>query len=412
VNRMRNNQVNSAIKQAMWVMAIAFTLLGSRPAAAQGCLAPCKVIYVFGTNQNDGSYPGNWLTADAAGNLYGVTVSGGATGYGTVYEVSPQSGGGWTEQVLYSFQNNGQDGYYSNAKLIFDKSGNIYGSTTEGGAYGGGTVFEMSPQSGGGWNEQVLYSFGANAGDGSYTTGALTFDTAGNLYGTCYYGGNYGGGTIYELSPQSGGGWTETVIHAFSGADGVQPDAAVTIDPAGNLYTPTNSGGANGSGTVFELSPQSGGGWTGQVIYEALPKGGTLGIFNALNLDAAGNLYGASYYGGGGEGTVSELSPQAGGGLWHEHTLHRFKNNGRDGINPNGDNAIDSAGNIYGTTEIGGLHGFGTVFELSPQPNGTWSEKVLSFVSNSGFIAGVILGPDGNLYGLTQDYVFEIALPQ
>jgi len=87
VNRMRNNQVNSAIKQAMWVMAIAFTLLGSRPAAAQGCLAPCKVIYVFGTNQNDGSYPGNWLTADAAGNLYGVTVSGGATGYGTVYEV-------------------------------------------------------------------------------------------------------------------------------------------------------------------------------------------------------------------------------------------------------------------------------------------------------------------------------------
>ena len=118
-----------------------------------------------------------------------------------MFELTPIAGGGWTEQVLHSFNNNGIDGFDPQAGLIFDKNGNLYGTTLAGGTYNGGTVFELTPAGGGGWTEQVLHSFNKNGTDGYYLWASLIFDGAGNLYGTTWVGGTYGNGTVFELSP-------------------------------------------------------------------------------------------------------------------------------------------------------------------------------------------------------------------
>ena len=333
------------------------------------------VLHNFNYNHKDGVFPEPSLVFDHSGNLYGTTDLGGKYEYGMAFELSPKAGGGWTETVLHNFNHNGKDGIYPYASLIVDTNGNLYGTTWEGGKSspeckaGCGTVFELSPKTRGGWTETILHSF--NDKDGVSPEASLIFDASGNLYGTTFLGGKNGAGTVFELSPKTGGGWAETVLHNFGEvSDGEYPVASLIFDASGNLYSTTSSGGRDGYGTVFELSPKTGGGWTETVLHH-FNNGGNGGCipFAAPILDASGNLFAAAsscgkYGSNGGGGTVFELSPKTGGG-WTETLLHAF-GNGTDGNSPNDALVFDSSGNLYGTTTVGGKDDYGTVFEITP----------------------------------------------
>jgi uncharacterized repeat protein (TIGR03803 family) len=304
----------------------------------------------------DGQNPQGILIVDKAGNLYGTTTAGGAHGAGTVFKVT----GTGHEAVLYSFTG-APDGASPEAGLVRDAAGNLYGATTAGGAYGNGTVFELSPpkQKGVAWTEQVLYSFGAGA-DGTVPVAGVTFDAAGNLYGTASAGGAYGFGTIFQLTP-SGSGWTETILHDFQNAeDGGVPYAGLIRDKAGNFYGGATDGGLGGGGTIFELTPANGG-WTFTVLY-SIPGWGIAGAFRDLKMDAAGNLYGTSHCDGAySAGTVYKLTPAS--GSWTYTSLYVFTG-GSDGLYAFSNLVIDH-GSVYGTTNLGGANSLGVVFEIA-----------------------------------------------
>jgi len=249
----------------------------------------------------DGIAPRAGLILDAAGNLYGTTDNGGTYNQGTVFELTPAAGGTWTEKVLNSF-GSGTDGVRPRGVLIFDAAGNLYG-TTYGDPYNQGTVFELTPAARGTWTEKVLHTFGSGS-DGTFPAAGLVLDAAGNLYGTTYEGGTYGLGTAFELTPAGGGTWTEKVLHHFgNGTDGVYPLASLIFDAAGNLYGTTSYGGSYGGGTVFRLNAQ------GEVLLQNFS--GTDGANPVANLvlDTAGNPYGTTSLGGtSSEGTVFEIT--------------------------------------------------------------------------------------------------------
>jgi uncharacterized repeat protein (TIGR03803 family) len=317
-----------------------------------------KVLHSFNSNTKDGYNPYANLIFDAAGNLYGTTCGGGVYGYGTVFELMPKAGGRWAEKVLHSFNNH--NGACSYAGLIFDNFGNLYGTVYAGGPKGGGAVFELTPNGNGRWIEKVVYAFKFNENGGGYPEGGLIFDAAGNLYGATRNSSN---GMVFELTPKTRGGWTEKVLHTFNIKDGMDPNSSPIFDTVGNLYYTTYSGGTNGDGTVFELTPKTGGGWTGKVLHSFNGKDGIF-CYAGLVFDAAGNLYGTVVEGGTyNHGTVFELTPRTGGG-WAEKTLHAF--NDKDGIFPWATLILDAAGNLYGTTTGGGDYGSGTVFEITP----------------------------------------------
>ena len=189
-------------------------------------------------------------------------------GCGTVFEMTPKEGGGWTEKVLHNF-GNGTDGAYPEAGLIFDAAGNLYGTTAYGGPHGYGTVFEMTPNGSGGWTEKVLHYFG-NGSDGLSPYSGLIFDAVGNLYGMTMGGGSSDNGTVFELTPSEGGNWTEKVLHNFGGYNGPNgcfPSSGLIFDAAGNLYGTTTQGGDHGVGIVFEMTPKVGGGWTEKTLH-------------------------------------------------------------------------------------------------------------------------------------------------
>jgi uncharacterized repeat protein (TIGR03803 family) len=363
---------------------------------------------VHSFNGTRGKNPQGALVLDASGNLYGATSAGGAYG-GVAFMLSRNSAGTWVETVLHNFGNTkDKDGTYPQANLILDSAGNLYGITLAGGSHNQGTVYKLSPAGGGKWTETILHSFSGgtsvNTDDGAEPEAGLLFDSAGNLYGTTAAGGNYGQGTAFELSPASGGGWTEKIIWSFgNGTDGANPEGSLVSDSAGNLYGTTERGGVQNSGTVYELS-EAGGTWTDAVLHSfgATPQDG-LTPMSTLAFDASGNLYGTTQTGGSGYGTVFELS-SVGGGNWTETVLHNFAS-GSDGSGPGSEQLVlDAAGNLYGTTSYGGSHTAGTVFELSPSLGG-WTETVIhSFggVNDGEFpYAGVILDSAGNLYGAT-----------
>ncbi len=373
-----------------------------------------KVLHSFG-NGKDGTLPYAGLIFDANGNLYGTTEFGGIHGFGTAFELSPKGDGGWTETVLHSF-GNGTDGTYPLGGLIFDTAGNLYGTTYEGGIHDWGTVFELSPRQGGGWTETILHSFNDNGLDGAAPWASLIMDASGNLYGTTITGGIHpcsgaGCGTVFELSPREGGGWTEKLLHSFGhGSDGIAPIGSLIMDASGNLYGTTGSGGihpcsGNGCGTVFELSPENGGGWSENVLHSF--GNGLDGESPAAGLifDAVGNLYGTTGSGGiHGAGTVFEMSP-AGDGAWTENVLHSFGRTG-DGGTPLAGLSLDHAGNLYGTTAEGGIHGVGAVFELAPTEGGGWTETLLHSFNQDGSdgadpFSGLVLDAAGHLYGTT-----------
>lgn len=375
-----------------------------------------QTLYNF-TGATDGGDPLSSLVMDAAGNLYGTTFVAGAYGAGEVFELSPNSTGGWTESVLYSFTG-GADGanpYY--ADVILDASGNLYGTTVEGGAYNMGAVFELTRTSSG-WSESVLYSF-AGGKDGANPYAGLLFDAARNLYGTTYAGGGDNAGTVFELSPGGGGQWTEKVIHTFDVKNGDSPTGGLVFDSHGSLYGVTQGGGANGYGVVFKLTPAAGGSWTGNVLHNF--NGKTEGGFpyaERLIFDASGNLYGTTEGGGAFQkGTVFRLS-QSTAGSWKEQVLFSFE--GNVAANPNSGVILDEAGNLYGTCSNGnGETTVGAVFELTPGSDGRWTETNIHLFNRSDgeFPEGALLrDAAGNLYGTTwlggadsMGVVFEIS---
>jgi uncharacterized repeat protein (TIGR03803 family) len=242
------------------VVAAAVAMLASRRAAAQEqtqdwhpAKAQEQLLYSFLNSSNDGHNPKGGLSFDAVGNLYGTTYGGGSTTRGTVFELSPQSDGSWAETVLYIFHSNDPDGGNPIAGVISDAAGNLYGTTSGGRSTTRGTVFELSPQSGGGWTETVLHRFKGYPLDGGRPAAGLVFDTTGNLYGTTFFGGggrchingDIGCGIVFELVRKSGGRCPEKVLYSFQGnsTDGRNPYSGLIFDMAGNLYGTTQRGG-------------------------------------------------------------------------------------------------------------------------------------------------------------------------
>ncbi len=390
-----------------------------------------SVLYNFCTQNGctDGVGASGTPVFDSHGNLYGVTGSGGTNSHGLVYELTPNGNGTWSESVLYNFcpQSGCPDGSEPYYPLIFDSHGNLYGTTVNGGSNNnGGVVYELSPPAGGSgpWTETVLYNIcGVSpCPDGSVFIGGLVLDSHDNLYGVAQSGGaNHALGLVFELSPNGGGSWTYTVLYNFCSltacADGSGPAGGLIFDTHGNLYgTTAGGGGPNSAGTVFELSPGSGGSWTESALYSFCPVTGCSdgeGPQNSLVMDSQGNLYGTVLGGGGvGYGGIFEVSP-AGGGLWTEQLLVSFcpGPSCTNGYGPKG-LAIDPHGNVFGDTAFGGGNGAnrGTVFELSPAGGGQWTYNVIyAFCPSENCtdqgggepLAGVVLDAQGNVYGTT-----------
>lgn len=328
---------------------------------------------------DDGAFPIADLTLASDGTIYGTTSAGGnqqcrGSGCGTAFHLRPGPHRcnavicPWNETVLYRFTG-GSDGGSPQSNLLFDSSGDLYGTTYQGGTSGGGVAFELTPSQGG-WTESVINNF-TGGGQGSAPQGNLIADGSGNFYGTTEIGGaGCGGdcGTVFQLAP-SGAGWQENVLYSFlGGGDGDEPVGGVSMDAAGNLYGSNNAYG----GVVFQLAHGS---WDLTVLASGLGFSNLPAMTNPPVEDAAGNLYGTTVFGsdGGGGGcnygcgVLFKLTPTGSG--WTYSVLHEF-NYYADGQAPAGRLAIDSRGNIYGTTAQGGTGNCnqlcGTVWEFTP----------------------------------------------
>jgi len=383
-----------------------------------------KVLYGF-QNNPDGHRPASGVIQDNGGNFYGTTQAGGSADYGVVFKLTPNADGTWTESILHSF--GGEDGSYPGGNLIFDSTGRLYGTTRAGGVFDKGTVDRLVPNVDGSWTESVLYSFtGGVDGGAPYST--LVFDGSGALYGTtpgggnlsCSFTGSSGGcGVVFKVTPNQDGSWTESVLHAFQGPDGAGGDAGLTFDAAGNLYGTATVGGdpTCGCGVVFVLKPNADGTWSETVIHTFSGPDGAQPTA-ILILDGAGNLYGSTWYGGKlgcgntpGCGLVFRLKPNP-DGSWTEGILHVFTLT--DGAYPNSALVFDEAGNLYGVAAGGGdptcfYNGCGLVFKLSPNPDGDWGENPLHIFSggtDGAFPSGsLIFDAAGHLYGTADQAV-------
>lgn len=402
---------NRSIRRcAVMAGALALILLAGVSAAQAQALT---ILHSFSASENgaDGSEPFAGVTFDQQGRIYGTTYFGGSNGNGVVYRLVHE-GEGWVVSPIYSFGTlAGHDGIYPYARVVFGPDGRLYGTTSYGGAEGYGTVFSLRPPATActsalcPWLETILYNFTGSA-DGAYPQfGDLIFDQAGNIYGTTYAGGSSNEGVVFKLTP-SGSGWTESVLWNFGGSSGCCPYGGVTFDSAGNLYGTTE-------GTVYELSPtQSGwtettlyslpgenGGGAGGVImdahgnlfgitggldggvtaaYELTPHNGSwfysllqrfgneyIGSVAVPTLDSQGSLYGpVPTLGGEFTGEVFKLTPS--GNQWIYSPFYQFSNCDNACV-PIGAVTFDASGNMYGTTLIGGTNGGGTVWQITPE---------------------------------------------
>ena len=323
---------------------------------------------------NDGEGPVARVIIGPNGSLYGTTYGGGdpncsgGYGCGTVFNLRPPAtvcrsvSCYWSETVLYRFAGGNDGANPLLGDILFDPTGNIYGTTENGGdvgcdGMGCGTVFELSP-SGGGWIEKVLYSFMGQSGDGANPFAGVILDSTGNLYGTTKFGGPLSEGTVFKLSP-AGSSWTESVIYGFEGTnDGYWPVGGLIIDHSGNLVGTTGSGGVNAGGIAFNLTPLG-----AEAIVHSFDGQQDGGAYGTLTADAAGNFYGMTYDDGAyGNGSVFKLTPTQGG--WIYTDLHDFT--GDDGRCPYGNVVIDAQGNLYGTAGGGGTYDEGVVWEITP----------------------------------------------
>jgi uncharacterized repeat protein (TIGR03803 family) len=361
------------------------------------------VLHTF-TGGGDGGKSNAGLTLDSAGNLYGTTA------YGTVFRMK-RIHGSWVLNTLFTFD--GRDGGSPLGRVVFGPRGALFGTTHVGGTDNNGVVYKVTaPMSvcgsfGCPWSQTVLYNF-AGSPDGS-APGYVdpVFDQAGNLYGTSGGGAN-GDGTVFELT-FSDGQWSETILHNFNGADGSGPASGVILDSAGNVYGTTDSGGPFNNGTVYELSP-SGSGWQLTTLYAFPDRANGAGPVGPLILDHAGNLYGTTTAGGPNEGgTVFELSPSGNG--WSFSLLHAFTCSRECGFGgPEGNLAMDAAGNLYGVThndggsDPGAIPDLGSVWKLTRSGDGWTYTDLYDFTGGSdGYfpIGGPSLDSSGNIYGTT-----------
>ena len=316
------------------------------------------------------------------GHLYSTTWQGGANNDGTVFRLVPSSSFckiakcfPWKQDALHSFQNSVDGRYPLFGNIVFDPTGNIYGTNIGGGPSDGGLVYQLQP-AGDNWTSSVLYSFKGNP-DGRVPYGGVVRDNSGNLFGTTAFGGSGEWGTIYKLTYIVGVGWKETVIYTFQNTtDGQAPVASLVLDASGNLYGSTTKGGSPsaGGGTIFELSP-SGDSWTFQTLYTfSRDKVYNCGPFGALAMDSAGNLYGTtSCNGATNQGNVFKLTNTGHG--WTYTSLHDFTG-GSDGAMPLSNVIIDMDGTLYGTASLGGsfdglcgslgVNGCGVVWMIKP----------------------------------------------
>ena len=392
-----------------------------------------NTLYSFDHNEF-GYQPRSGVVIGAGGELYGTATFGGAYGEGLLFELVPPSSPGlpWSEVVLHSFNPNSEGGCTS--LLTLGPSGVLYGSTL--GGYTEGTVFQLTPPQGSSahWRDVTLHAFSATNGDGTYPQGPVVMSAQGALYGTTAFGGANNNGTVYRLVPPSaqGGAWSEQILYNFdykADAEG-SPSGTLALGSNDVLYGTTE-------GTVFQLAPPTspGGPWAEKTLHDfsgsADPyyaNGVVLGPNGVLYGTAAGSTLGPCT----GCGSVFQLAPPTTpGGSWTETVLHLFTggNYTEDGTVPDSTPVLGPNGVLYGTTYGGGLYDLGTVYELLPpsSPGGAWTEVTLySFTDgpDGGEPMGVALGPDGNLYGTTQiggvsphgilnqGTVFELVLPQ
>jgi len=375
-----------------WLVALVVLLTLATGAVGPAQAQTFTVLYNF-TGSPDGANPYAGLLQDTAGNLYGTTTVGGSSNDGTVFKVDTSG----AETVLHSFS--GADGISPYASVIMDAKGNLFGTTANGGTgcsgTGCGTVFELRPKTGGGWTETVLHRFTADP-DGADPLGLIQ-DAKGNLYGATQVGGTTGVGTAFKVSKAG----KETVLHSFAGgaSDGAFPDAGLLMDMKGNLYGDTFEGGDSqyNGGVVYKLGKSG-----ALTVLHSFPDNDGDG-FEAVGtpaMDKQGNLYGTTYRGGSsGYGTVWKLSKQG-----KESVLYTFAGGTSDGAWPEAGVILDAKGNLYGVTTAGGSgtacgnYGCGTVYELSK--NGTLA-LLHSFAGPDGEypVGGLILDAKGNLYG-------------
>jgi len=417
------------------------------PMLAAALVLPCAAgtatlttLYSF-TDLSDGGFPEANLVISSNGSLFGTTASGGS-GWGTVFQMIPSNGGAtWTEKTIYEFTG-GADGANPIADLAMGNNNVLYGTTYSGGLYGYGTVFQVSPGSGGSWNQKVLYSF-AGGSDGANPAAGITFYSKnGVLYGTTVNGGSANLGTVFELIPAKTG-WTEKVLHTFvGGVDGANPLADLALTSTGTLYGTASQGGQyvvtnqppnctttspctlQAWGVAFELTPMGGGNFTETLLYTF--TGGTDGGSpeSSLVMGSSGAMYGTTFWGGAntgcpigdfpqGCGTVYQLLPPAQGSTtWTEKVLYAFTGHSTDGSHPYGNLGISTSGELFGTTFSGGgtsdvcsadaYFGCGTVFAVKPSKTGTWTKSNIMALPGSpgpGNPNGLALAKGGNMYG-------------
>jgi len=342
----------------------------------------------------DGANPLAGLTIDGS-NLYGTTSSGGDYGQGTVFAINSSG----EETVLYQFTG-GKDGGDPEASLILIE-GNLYGTTTAGGTSDSGTVFEVTPHG----KESVLYSFTGKA-DGANPQAGLVRDSDGHLYGTTNLGGENDNGTVFKLVPPrvEGKAWTEEVLHSFGKSpDGAAPVAGVSFDAAGNLYGTTSDGGTDGYGTVFQLKPsKSKSEWTEKILHNFEMQGDGGVPYAGIVVDGD-KLFGAATDGGqggsSGGGTVFELRPA--NGSWKFNVLDQLPG---WGISGSFRNVLVASGKIYATTHCDGANDSGTVYELTPSGD-TWTSKslyVFTGASDGQYSFSNLILHEGSLYGTTK----------
>jgi uncharacterized repeat protein (TIGR03803 family) len=366
-----------------------------------------KVLHNF-SGKSDGGSPVSALIFDSSGNLYGTTSAGGKFGFGTAFELTLVNGQ-WREKVLHNFAGYPHDGSDPESSLVFDQAGNLYGTTASGGPHSCGTVFELTPTANG-WTETVLHGFGCCNGDGLEPVSAVFLASNGDIYGTTLFGGTGTGclgrapgcGTFFELS-KSGGTWTETVLHSFAGVpDAALPWGNLVRDQEGNFYDTSIWGGNSNCADGCGT------------IFELSPRSN--GSWTSTVLYAPDGLTpgtgpigglifdkAGNMYGSFNSDGVFELSPSSGG--WTETTIYSFKG-GRDGSQPQSGVIMSPSGRLYGTTFWGGggdcPTGCGTVFGLHPSTSVPWPERVMyRFRNGTGPSGGLVLDRAGNLFGTT-----------
>jgi uncharacterized repeat protein (TIGR03803 family) len=322
--------------------------------------------------------------ACSVGNGSGTLGSSDVTGVGVSCSVG-------TERILYSFGANATDGQEPYAGVIRDSAGNLYGTTQTGGAIGLGTVFKITAAG----TETILHSFGSSATDGQTPRAGVIMDNAGNLYGTTLMGGANQIGTVFKIDTSG----TETILYSFGARanDGMDPDGGLITDSAGNLYGTTSAGGSGGTGTVYKIDPAG----TETILY-SFGVGNTDGAAPSgdLIMDSAGNLYGTTAQGGAYfEGTAFKISAAG-----SEKILHSFGPSVTDALVPAAGLIMDSAGDLYGTTEQGGANVSGTVFKIDAAGTETILYSFAASVTDGrgpGPYMGLIMDSTGSLYGTT-----------